>query len=170
MELLGVFATVEEAAEAVDRLLQAGCPEETITSVTSVPYPPGVLVDTRRRGWLHWVAAGGALCGAGFGVLLAAGTAWLYPLQTGDKPIIALFPTGIIAYECMMLFALLGAMLGMLLEMGLPDLRRRAYDPEIADGLIGIAVTLDDEHRRQAVEQTLLAAGALRIRTDEVTS
>jgi hypothetical protein len=170
MELLGVFASVEQAADAVDRLLRAGCPEETVTSVTSVPYPPGVLVGTKRRSWLHWVAAGGALFGAGAGILLAAGTAWLYPVQTGDKPIVALFPTGIITYECMMLCALLGAMLGMFLEMGLPDLQRRAYDPEIADGLIGIAVTVAGEAQRQGAEQALLSAGALRIRTDEAPS
>lgn len=170
MELLGVFTNVEQAADAVERLLQAGCPEQDITSATSVPYPPGVLVRLERRNWFHWVAAGGALLGAGFGFLLASGTAWLYPVQTGDKPIVALFPTGIITYECMMLFALLGTMLGMLLEMGLPDLQWRARDPEIADGLIGIAVTLADERQRQAAEQALLAAGALRIRTDEVPS
>lgn len=167
MELLGVFKTVEQAADAVERLLQAGYPEETVTSVTSVPYPPGVLVKTAQRSWFHWMAVGGALLGAGFGFLLAAGTAWLYPVQTGDKPIVALFPTGIITYECMMLFALLGTMLGMFLEMGLPEVNRRAYDPEIADGLIGIAVTIADGKRRDTAERALLAAGALRIRTDE---
>ncbi|NJC87302.1 MAG: DUF3341 domain-containing protein [Desulfuromonas sp.] len=167
MELLGVFTNIEQAATAVEQLVRAGCPEETITSVTSVPYPPGVLIRGQRRGWFHRLTVGGALLGAAGGFALAAGTAWIYPVQTGDKPIIALFPTGIIAYEGMMLCALLGTMAGMLLEMGLPDLRRRARDPEIADGLIGIAVTLADETRRRTVEQTLLAAGALRIRTDE---
>jgi hypothetical protein len=167
MELLGVFATVEEAADAVERLLQAGYPEESITSVTSVPYPPGVLVRPPGRSWFQWVTAGGALIGAGTGFLLAAGTAWLYPVQTGDKPIVALFPTGIIVYECMMLCALLGTMIGMFLEMGLPELERRAYDPEIADGLIGIAVTMTGEEQRSAAERLLVSAGALRIRTDE---
>ena len=168
MELLGVFADVEQAAAAVEGLVTAGYAEEIITSVTSVPYPPGVLIRTRQRGWLHWVAAGGALFGAVAGFALAAGTARLYPVQTADKPIIALFPTGIITYECMMLCALLGTLLGMLLEMGLPDLQRRAHDPEIADGLIGIAVTLADDSRRHGAEQVMLTAGALRIRTDEV--
>jgi hypothetical protein len=167
MELLGVFANVEQAAAAVERLIQAGYAEETITSVTSVPYPPGVLVRRQPRSRFYRVAAGGAILGAMTGFVLAAGTAWLYPVQTGDKPIIALFPTGIITYEFMMLCALLGTMLGMFLEMGLPDLQRRACDPEIADGLIGIAVTLADDSRRRAAEQVMVAAGALRIRTDE---
>jgi hypothetical protein len=168
MELLGVFETIDEAAAAVDGLLAAGCPQKHITSVTSVPYPEGVLVRNTRPSWFHWMTIGGGLAGACAGFLLAAGTAWLYPLQTGDKPIVALFPTGIITYEFMMLCAMVGTMLGMFLEMGLPDLDRKAYDPEIANGLIGISVRVSDGELRRRAEDALNNAGALRIRTDEV--
>ncbi len=168
MELLGVFQSVDEAAAAVDGLLAAGCREREITSVTSVPYPDGVLVNNHRRSWFHWVTLGGGLLGACAGFLLAAGTAWLYPLQTGDKPIIALFPAGIITYEFMMLCAIVGTMVGMFLEMGLPDLKRRAYDPEIANGLIGISVNVSDDVMFQSAEAALNSAGALRIWNDEV--
>ncbi len=168
MELLGVFQTVDEAALAVDKLLAAGCPERQITSMTSVPYPDGVLVDNQQRSWFHWMALGGGLLGACAGFLLAAGTAWLYPLQTGDKPIIALFTTGIITYECMMLCAMIGTMIGMLLEMGLPVLKHRAYDSEIANGLIGISVNVSDDEMYQRAETAFNMAGALRICNDEV--
>jgi len=168
MELLGVFQTVDEAALAVDKLLEAGCPEQQITSVTSVPYPNGVLVDNQQRSWFHWVTLAGALLGASAGFLLAAGTAWLYPLQTGDKPIISLFTTGIITYELMMLCAMVGTILGMLVEMGLPDIRRRAYDPEIANGLIGISVNVSNDEQWRRAEEAFDLAGALRICTDEV--
>lgn len=170
MELLGIFQTIEEAAAAVDGLIAAGCPERDITSVTSVPYPDGVLVDNPRRSWFHWLTLGGGLLGACAGFLLAAGTAWLYPVQTGDKPIVALFPTGIITYEFMMLFAMLGTMLGMFLEMGLPDLDRRAYDPDIANGLIGISVTVTDDALCQHAEKVLDTAGAIRVWNNEVAS
>ncbi|MDX1607150.1 MAG: quinol:electron acceptor oxidoreductase subunit ActD, partial [Candidatus Competibacterales bacterium] len=126
MELLGVFRNVEEAAAAVEKLLEAGCEEQDITSVTSVPYPDGVLVNSTRPSRFHWFTLGGGIIGAVAGFLLAAGTAWLYPVQTGDKPIIALFPTGIITSEFMMLCAMLGTIIGMCVELGLPDLERRA--------------------------------------------
>lgn len=167
MELLGIFQTVDEAALAVDKLLSIGCTARQITSVTSVPYPEGVLVDNPQPSWFHWMALGGGLLGACAGFLLAAGTAWLYPLQTGDKPIIALFTTGIITYEFMMLCAMLGTMLGMFLEMGLPDLNHRAYDPEIANGLIGISVNVSDDELCERAEAALNTAGALRIWNDE---
>jgi hypothetical protein len=76
------------------------------------------------------------------GFALAAGTSWLYPVQTGDKPIIALYPTAIICFETAMLGAIIGAMVGMFLEMRLPPLEKRLYDPAIAEGCIGITLTI----------------------------
>ncbi len=168
MEVLGLFESVDTAAEAVEKLLAAGYPEERVTSLSAVPFHDGVLVRSGyRRRFHYWTLGGGAL-GALSGFLLAAGTAWLYPLQTGDKPIIAIFPVGIITYELMMLLAIVGTLLGMFWEMGLPDIDRHAYDPEIADGLIGILVSVDEATDRQRAAELLTKAGALRLRSDEV--
>jgi hypothetical protein len=142
METLGIFRDIDSAATAVDRLVRAGFTEAQIDSLTSVPYPDGVLVRAEQRSWFRWLALAGGLAGAAAGFVLAAGTAWLYPVQTGDKPIIALYPTAIICFEVAMLFAVIGAMVGMFLEVGLPALRKRPYDPAIAEGCIGISVAI----------------------------
>lgn len=142
MEILGIFREMESAARGVDELVRTGFTEAQITSLSSVPYPDGVLVKTDRRSWFHWLSLAGGLAGAAAGFGLAAGTAWLYPVQTGDKPIIALYPTAIICFEVAMLCAIIGAMAGMFLEMGLPALKRRPYDPAIAEGHIGICLTI----------------------------
>lgn len=142
MEILGVFRDIESAARGADGLVRAGFTEAQITSLTSVPYPDGVLVRSEKRSWFRWLALAGALAGACAGFILAAGTAWLYPVQTGDKPIIALYPTAIVTFEVTMLFAIIGTMAGMFLEMGLPAIGKRPYDPAIADGCIGICVTI----------------------------
>ena len=141
-ETLGIFNDVESAARAVERLVRAGFTEAQITSLSSVPYPDGVLVRTNRRTRFRWVALAGGCAGAVAGFSLAAGTAWLYPVQTGDKPIIALFPTGIVTYEVTMLFAMIGTIVGMFLEMRLPALGKRLYDPAIAEGCIGICLSI----------------------------
>ncbi len=142
MEVLGIFRDVESAGNGVDELVRAGFTEAQITSLTSVSYPDGVLVKTDRRTWFRWLALAGGFLGAGAGFSLAAGTAWLYPVQTGDKPIIALYPTGIITFELTMLFAIIGAMVGMFLEMRLPPWGKRLYDPAIGEGCIGIGVVI----------------------------
>ncbi|ABB32042.1 hypothetical protein GeomeDRAFT_0653 [Geobacter metallireducens RCH3] len=142
MEVLGIFSDKESAGVAVEHLIKEGFVERQITSLTSVAYPDGVLVRTEQRTWFRWFTLACGIAGAGAGFLLAAGTAWLYPVKTGDKPIIAFYPTGIVTYELTMLFALAGTIIGMFLEMGLPSLRKRVYDPLIAEGYIGISVSI----------------------------
>jgi len=142
MEVLGIFRDIESAGKGVEGLVRTGFTEAQITSLTSVSYPDGVLVKTGRRTWFRWLALAGGFAGAVAGFSLAAGTAWLYPVQTGDKPIIALYPTGIITFEITMLFAIVGALAGMFLEMRLPPWGKRLYDPAIAEGCIGIGVSI----------------------------
>jgi ActD protein len=142
MEMLAIFRDVESAGCAVESLVREGFTEAQITSLTSVAYPDGVLVKTRQRSWFRWLALAGGLAGAGAGFLLAAGTAWLYPVQTGHKPIIALYPVAIISFEVAMLSAIIGTMAGMFLEMRLPNRGNHLYDPLIAEGYIGISVTI----------------------------
>ncbi len=162
METLGIFNDVETAAKAVDSLIKAGFSEEKITSLTSVPYPDGVLVKIDQRTWFRWFSLAGGIAGAVTGFLLAAGTAWVYPVQTGDKPIIALYPTGIVTYELTMLFAIIGAIAGMFFEMKLPPLRERLYDPAISEGYIGISVFVPSTDRKDRAESIMKEVGALR--------
>ncbi len=168
MEMLGIFRDVESAARAVDGLVRGGVSEGQITSLTSSPYPDGVLVKTDRHSWFRWFTLACGFIGAGTGFLLAAGTAWLYPVQTGDKPIIAYFPTGIVTYELTMLFFLVGTVVGMFLEIGLPPWRKRVYDPAIGEGCIGISVTLSADERKGMVEKIMVEAGALRVTSEAV--
>jgi hypothetical protein len=192
LETLGIFSDIESAGCAVEGLVRAGFAEAQIDSLTSVPYPDGVLVRSRRRTWFRWLALAGGLSGAAAGFALAAGTAWLYPVQTGDKPIIALYPTAIICFEVAMLFAIIGTMAGMFLEMGLPALRKRPYDPAIAEGCIGICLTiyaggemvhckpgeepeecigeiasLSAAEQKERAQEIMMAAGAMRVIGEE---
>jgi Alternative complex III, ActD subunit len=167
METLGIFKDVENASRGVDSLLRAGFAEADITSLTSLPYPDGVLVKTDQRTWFRWLALGGGMVGALVGFFLAAGTAWLYPVQTGDKPIIALYPTGIITYELTMLFAVLGTIVGMFLEMKLPPRGKRPYDAAIGEGCIGISVFVPGAEKSRQAEEIMRQAGAVRTTAEE---
>lgn len=191
MEVLGIFTDIESAGRGAEGLVRAGFTEAQITSLTSVSYPDGVLVKTGRRSWFRWLGLAGGFAGAVAGLLLAAGTAWLYPVQTGDKPIIAFYPTGIVTFELTMLFAIVGTLAGMFLELGLPNWGRRPYDPAIAEGYIGICVSINSggeavvcgrgeetdtcigiiasvpaEEQKSRAEEIMKEAGALRIITE----
>ncbi len=167
METLGIFQDIETATRAVDSLVKAGFAEAEITSLTSVAYPDGVLVKTDGRTWFRWVALIGGIVGAVAGFLLAAGTAWVYPVQTGDKPIITAYPTGIITYELTMLFAIIGTIAGMFLEMRLPPRGKRPYDPAISEGYIGISVAVSSQGESNRAEEIMKEAGALRTTAEE---
>ena len=164
METLGTFKDVETAVKAVDNLVKAGFSERDITSLTSAPYPDGVIVKTSQRTWFRWMSLGGGIFGACAGFLLAAGTAYMYPVQTGDKPIIAYFPTGIITYELTMLFAIIGAMVGMFVEMKLPPWEEGVYDPAVGEGSIGISISVDSREKMVRAAKIMEAAGALSIK------
>jgi hypothetical protein len=168
METLGIFKDIETAGRAVDSLVKAGFAESEITSLTSVPYPNGVLVKTDQRAWFRWISLAGGIIGACAGFLLAAGTAWMYPVQTGDKPIIAPYPTGIITYELTMLFAVVGVIVGLFLEIKLPPWREQVYDPAISEGYIGISVSVPSTEQGSRAEKIMKTAGAVRI-TAEAT-
>ena len=161
METLWIFSNLESAARAVESLVKAGFDEKEITSLTSVAYPDGVLVTTGKRSWFQWLALAGGIVGAAAGFLLAAGTAALYPVQTGDKPIIAYYPAGIITFELAMLFAMLGTVTGMFLEMKLPPREKRLYDPAISEGCIGISLTTASEDDSLRAGELLKKSGAL---------
>ncbi len=167
METLGIFKDVDTAAGAVESLIKAGFAEREITSLTSVPYPDGVLVKTGHRTWFRWVSLAGGIIGGALGFGLAAGTAWVYPVQTGDKPIIAFYPTGIITYELTMLFAIIGAIVGMFLEMRLPPRKELPYDPAIAEGSIGISVSAASRDQISKAKKIMQDAGAIRITGEE---
>jgi hypothetical protein len=170
METLGIFPDVQSAGEAVTGLIRAGFVPSQITSLSSVAYPEGVLVQVERRSFFRWISLACAAVGALAGFGLAAGTAWLYPVQTGDKPIVALFPASIVTFEVTMLFAIIGTLAGMLLELGLPAWKPRLYDPAIAEGYIGISLTFHGPGEvvacgpgKEAMEKCIGAIAALSV-------
>jgi hypothetical protein len=170
METLGIFPDVQSAGEAVTGLLRAGFVPSQITSLSSVAYPEGVLVKEERRSFFRWISLACAAAGALAGFGLAAGTAWLYPVQTGDKPIVALFPASIVTFEVTMLFAIIGTLAGMFLELGLPTWKPRLYDPAIAEGCIGISLTFHGPGEvvacgpgKEAMEKCIGAIAALSV-------
>ena len=165
--VLGLFEEIDGAAGALNRLRQeGGAASEDLMVLSSVPFPEGVLEADKSPIRLPLITIIFALVGIGFGIALAAGSAELYLIPVGGKPISPAPPIGIIAYEMMMLFALSAAFFAALLEMRLPNWRAKVYDPRISEGLIGIAAHCANEKQAVKAEQFCREAGALDVRRD----
>ena len=165
--VLGLFEDIGHAADALTRIQGEGHRKsQDLMVLSSVPFPEGVLEADRSPIRLPLITIVFALVGIGFGVALAAGSAQLYLIRVGGKPISPAPPTGIIAYEMMMLFALGAAFLAALFEMRLPSWRAKVYDPRISEGLIGIAAHCADDEQAVRAERLCREAGAADVRRD----
>lgn len=165
--VLGLFEDIPHAANALTSLQQeARRDAEDLMVISSVPFPEGVLEADRSPIRLPTITVIFALIGILLGFGLAGGSAVLYVLDTGGKPIESGPPIGIIAYEIMMLVALTAAFLAALYEMRLPTWRARVYDPRISEGLIGIAAHCATDAQAREAEDYMRTAGAIEVRRD----
>lgn len=165
--ILGLFEEISEAAAALKRLRGEGKRDsQDVMVISSVPFPEGVLESDRSPIRLPIFTLVFALVGIGLGILLALGSQELYIARTGGKPIASGPPTAIIAYEAMMLIALVGAFFTALFEMRLPSWRAKVYDPRISEGLIGIATYCSTSEEATQAESFFREAGAADVRRD----
>jgi hypothetical protein len=165
--VLGLFEEIDGAAGALNRLRgEGGAASENLMVLSSVPFPEGVLEADRSPIRLPLITIIFALVGIVAGIALAGGSAELYLIRVGGKPISPAPPIAIIAYETMMLFALSAAFFAALFEMRLPSWRAKVYDSRISEGLIGIAAHCVDEEEAARAERFCREAGATDVKRD----
>lgn len=148
----------------IEALRPAGVPEDAIEILSPLPLHEAGLVRPARLP-LHRIAIMAGLVGLVLGVMVAGGTAILYPIMTGGKPIVAPPVVGIIAFETMMLVAIVTTFVAMLIRLRSESRSVTERDPRIDDGLIEVILSLPpDSVRLQVVRALLQQAGALEIR------
>lgn len=162
--IFGLFEPGKALHPLIDRLRKLGLPEETIEIASSLP----LMAKPTRVGWrrlqlFHLTTIAGAL-GILFGILLAGGTAALYPLRTGGKPIVAIPVVGIISYEMMMLFAIVTTFVAALIQIVRSHRVRMPTDPRIDEGFFGISVWTDpNDPRNRSIERIFEEEGAVEV-------
>jgi hypothetical protein len=140
--LIGLFKHGTPITQVLDRCRSLGVPDSALDVLSTIPlsYPHAQQASALP---LHRWTLGGGLLGLCLGVALAAGTALLYPLQTGGLSIVARPVVGLIAYEGMMLMAIVMTFLAMMRRVR--QTARRPHDARIDEGFIGLSIALDDQ-------------------------
>jgi hypothetical protein len=153
-----LYPSPDAAQRAVDGLRAAGIAEGRITILSAEPFEEHEFAHRDRATWMGWIALAGGITGLAFSTWLARMTELAWPLRTGNMPIVAWWPNLIIMFETTMLFAILAAVMTLLVTAGLPGRRPALYDPEIVDGKILVGV--DHPQDASAVERALRVPGA----------
>jgi mono/diheme cytochrome c family protein len=148
----------------VAKLRDAGVSEDAVEVLSPLPLHKAALLRPARVP-LHRITIIGGLVGIGLGVMIAGGTAILYPIVTGGKPIVAPPVLGIIAFETMMLVAIVTTFAAMLIRLRSKSWNAVEREPRIDDGLIEVILSLPPNSvRLETVQAILQQAGALDIR------
>jgi hypothetical protein len=149
MMLLAVFPDVEPAADGIAKIREMGVGDEAINVVSGLPFPARVLGRPRPTTWVTKIALFGAAAGAGLGLFLLYGTAFMYPLHVGGQPIYPVPMVFIATFETAMLGLMTSAFIGLFVDSGFPSYTPKDYVPEISDGKIAVFFKCDpaDEAR-----------------------
>ena len=147
---------------AIRRLLQDGIDAGSMEVMTSQPIHGEAFLPEKKPTQLRRWALAGAATGLLGGLSLATLTALNYPLVKGGMPIVSPWTVGLITYETTMLGAVLATLVGLLVELRLPNFKNLPYDPSVVDGGVVLAVSCADSSRA-SVERAVNAAGATKV-------
>ena len=164
ISVVGLFLTPEEASRATHHLAEQGFSHENVEVMSAIPYPHGAFATHVDRSRIPYFSLFGGAAGIVAGLALAVGTALLYPLTTGGKPIIAWPTVGVVVYEITMLSIILLTALAFVIFARLPQTKPSNYVASISDGDIGVSVRMRSENVAAQAERILLGAGAREVR------
>ena len=92
----GLFDPAISLFPVLDQLRHQGIPDVLMEVISPIPLESSFL-DKPVRIPLHRITIIGGMVGIGIGVFFTVGTALLYPLVTGGKPIVSIPVVGIIS-------------------------------------------------------------------------
>jgi hypothetical protein len=156
--VMGVYYYVDDAADAVRTLRQAGHADVSVFS--PVPHHEIERALDQGRSMVRWITLGGGILGLTGGFALCIYSVLAYPLVVGGKELVSIPPFVVIAYESMILLGGIATLFGMLALGRLPQTRAKApYDARFSEDRIGVWVPCAGDVARRVAE-TLKGHGA----------
>jgi len=150
--------------EAADRLKKTGY-GVTLFSPVPLGHEPEYHNIAQRHNYVRYFTLFGGVTGFFGGIILTLGTAALYILPRGGKPIFAATPTLLLSYETSILAGVLMTLLGFCIIARLPNLGKgRLYDPIASVDGFGLLVEGIREDMYDEVEEILRDFGAYEVK------
>ena len=140
--LMGLFKNEDQVVAAIEGLADSPFRFERAHS----PVPSHKIIEALKlkKSKVGWFTLVGGILGFFSGFALAIFTATRWNLIVSGKPIVALIPFFIVGFECTILFAVIGNVIGMLALSGLPRYDNlRHYDPRCSGSHFGLLAACD---------------------------
>jgi hypothetical protein len=160
----GLYADGVVAQRAVNGLRAAGVTADAITVITGEPIEGQAFFEQNKTTWMWYIASIGGLGGMLGSAWLTRMTELAWPLRTGNMPIVAWWPNLIVIFEMTMLSAILAAVATLIVTAGLMRKGAPLYDDEVTNGRILVGVQDPSSTALPALEQALLAGGAVEVK------
>ncbi|VAW36711.1 hypothetical protein MNBD_DELTA02-667 [hydrothermal vent metagenome] len=162
--MLGMFYYADHLITAARSLKGAGYGVEVRSSI---PLDHEMEAEFgRRTNYLKFFTGFGAICGIVFAVVFVLGTAALYVLPRGGRPLFSATPTILIAYILMILFGVLFTFAGFMILSNTLPIKKEIDIPEIwiEDGF-GLVIEDVSDEKFEQVEKILKDSGAGEVKT-----
>jgi hypothetical protein len=152
--VLGVFAYLDAATDAIERLRAKGFP---LTVYSPTPRHEIEHALEAPESAVRIFTIMGAFTGTAAGAALAIWSSLDWPLIVGGKEIVALPAFSVIMFEVTILLGALSTVAGLFLTGGLPRLGRPdgLYHPSFSSNRFGVFVHVAPEHFEEV--QTILS-------------
>ena len=140
VSIWGVFTNEDQAASMISDLKNSPW---TFVRAHS-PIPGNQIKDALKlkKSSVGWFTLTGGILGflSGFGLAIFTATRW--SIIVGGKPVVALIPFIIVGFEFTILFSVLGNVIGLLTQIGLPRWKLPDYyDPRCSGTCFGVLAT-----------------------------
>lgn len=166
--LIALFKYEDDLLAAAGRLKESGFDDVTVMSPIHLHGAEKVLGMGKSA--VRRFSLIGALLGALGGFAMAAGTALVFILPTGGRPLVPLPPYLVITYEMTILFGVLATLLGFHIVSGLPAWEDEPYDMSTNVDRFSVVVGCGAGQDPAAAESIMKEAGADEIGPVEVES
>lgn len=168
--VLGLFNPATSLPPVLDHIRSQGIPDILMEILSPLPLETSLLNKPVRIP-LHRLTIIGGIVGIGIGIFFAAGTALLFPLVTGGKPIVSIPVVGIISYETMMLMAIVVTFLAAAIKIAFVQQSGLRNDPRIDEGSVGLSIQVgNDTAKAHSISRLLQKAGASEVEIRTISS